>query len=207
MFPMAAVWLYGFGVFRQKARTGRTPWEFKSFWTMPNDMPFLPESQLTPYFPLYSDEVPKLPRPNSTLPSFVVYLDPHFLRREQHVGERCGERGGFRRQQVHPAEVFEQPLQDGRRTAARETMRPEGFLAGRLPFDKTPELTLFAAERAAGDEVLAPAVRAPSSVRSPATSSSYSCIEIYSRPKRKQIGKNLFFQNRIRLKENSGNRK
>lgn len=170
MFPMAAVWLYGFGVFRQKARTGRTPWEFKSFWTMPNDMPFLPESQLTPYFPLYSDEVPKLPRTNSTLPSFVVYLDPHFLRREQHVGERCGERGGFRRQQVHPAEVFEQPLQDGRRTAARETMRPEGFLAGRLPSIKLPNLPSLPQNGLRAMRFLPPpsVPRVPSAARPPA---------------------------------------
>lgn len=170
MFPMAAVWLYGFGVFRQKARTGRTPWEFKSFWTMPNDMPFLPESQLTPYFPLYSDEVPKLPRPNSTLPSFVVYLDPHFLRREQHVGERCGERGGFRRQQVHPAEVSSSLSKMVVEQPHEKQCALKGFLRAVSPSIKLPNLPSLPQNGLRAMRFLPPpsVPRVPSAARPPA---------------------------------------
>jgi len=96
---------------------------------------------------------------------FVVHLFLCILQWKQHVGGRRVESDGLGRQQIHPAEAFEQPLQGGRRTAAREAVCHEGLLAGGLPTDVDPELPLLAAERTPGDKVFPTAVRPGSELR------------------------------------------
>jgi hypothetical protein len=90
----------------------------------------------------------------------IVDLLARIERKEQAAVQLGFGVGRARRQQVHAPEGFERSLQRVRRSPAREAVRHERFLAGRLGTDINAVLTLLAAVRTPGYEVATRSVAA-----------------------------------------------